>query len=108
MSMDTFDEVDRAWMDEALRRYGAIKSGRARTLSHDEVFARLKHAFNRDERDGSEVGPCSPLSEAWKAELDRRAAELDAGRVELIDNEEVFASVRASLRDGRVGQRSGK
>jgi putative addiction module component (TIGR02574 family) len=39
-----------------------------------------------------------PLSEAWKAELDRRSREIDSGEVELIDNEEVFAQVRAPLR----------
>lgn len=39
-----------------------------------------------------------PLSAAWKAELDRRDAEYQAGKVELIDNEEAFARVRARLR----------
>lgn len=36
-----------------------------------------------------------PLSDAWKAELDRREAEYEQGRAELIENEEVFARVRA-------------
>jgi putative addiction module component (TIGR02574 family) len=40
------------------------------------------------------------LSHAWIAELDRRTAEYEAVRVELIDNEEVFARVRAGLREG--------
>ena len=40
------------------------------------------------------------LSDAWIAELDRREAEYVAGRVELIDNEEVFARLRAHLREG--------
>ena len=35
-----------------------------------------------------------PLSDAWKAELDRREAEYERGDVELIDNEEVFARLR--------------
>ena len=39
-----------------------------------------------------------PLSEAWKAELDRREAEYEAGNVELIDNDQAFARVRARLR----------
>ncbi|HEU4559765.1 MAG TPA: addiction module protein [Longimicrobium sp.] len=39
-----------------------------------------------------------PLSDAWKAELDWRTAEVEAGQVELIDNEEVFSYVRARLR----------
>jgi len=36
-----------------------------------------------------------PLSDAWKAEVDRRSREIDAGTVELIGNDEVFAQVRA-------------
>lgn len=39
-----------------------------------------------------------PLSDAWKAELDRREAEYERGEVELIDNDEVFARLRALLR----------
>jgi putative addiction module component (TIGR02574 family) len=39
-----------------------------------------------------------PLSNAWKAELDRREAEYEQGKAELIDHDEVFAQVRASLR----------
>ena len=42
--------------------------------------------------------PAPPLSDAWKAEIDRRSREIDAGEVELIPNEEVFAQVRARLR----------
>ena len=44
-----------------------------------------------------------PLSEAWKAELDRRSRELDSRKVEGIDNEEVFVRVRAWLQEGRSG-----
>jgi putative addiction module component (TIGR02574 family) len=44
-SLDRADEIDRAWMEEARRRYEAIRSGRARTLSHDEVVARLEARF---------------------------------------------------------------
>jgi len=39
-----------------------------------------------------------PLSDAWKAELDRREAEYEQGKAELIDNDEVFAQLRASPR----------
>jgi putative addiction module component (TIGR02574 family) len=39
-----------------------------------------------------------PLSEEWKAEIDRRSREINSGEVELIKNEEVFARVRARLR----------
>lgn len=39
-----------------------------------------------------------PLSDAWKAEIDRRSRQIDSGEVELIDNDEVFARVRARLR----------
>ncbi|MBV9108552.1 MAG: hypothetical protein JO306_03995 [Gemmatimonadetes bacterium] len=34
-------------MDEVQRRYDAIRSGRARTLSHEEVVARLTARFVR-------------------------------------------------------------
>jgi putative addiction module component (TIGR02574 family) len=40
----------------------------------------------------------APLSDPWKAELDRREAEYEQGKAELIDNDEVFAQLRASLR----------
>jgi putative addiction module component (TIGR02574 family) len=50
-------------------------------------------------------GDPGPLSEAWKTELDRREAEYQDGRVELIDNEEVFESVRESLRKGAAEPR---
>jgi hypothetical protein len=42
-----------------------------------------------------------PLSEAWKAEIDRRSREFDSGEDELIDNHEVFARVRTWLQTGR-------
>jgi putative addiction module component (TIGR02574 family) len=34
-----------------------------------------------------------PLSDAWKTELDRREAEYEQGKAELIDHDEVFARV---------------
>lgn len=45
ISLDREEEIDRAWMEEARRRYDAIKSGQARTLAHDEVVARLEARF---------------------------------------------------------------
>lgn len=39
-----------------------------------------------------------PLSAAWKAELDRREAEYQRGEADLIDNDEVFAELRARHR----------
>ena len=39
-----------------------------------------------------------PISDAWIAELERRTAEYEAGRVELIDNDDVFEWVRARRR----------
>jgi len=44
-SLDASDEIDRAWIEEAHRRYEAIRSGRARVLEHDEVVARFKARF---------------------------------------------------------------
>lgn len=37
-------------------------------------------------------------SEAWSKELDRRAAEVDNGEVELLDAKQVVANIRASLK----------
>jgi putative addiction module component (TIGR02574 family) len=44
-SLDRSGEIDRAWIAEAGRRYEAIRSGKARTLEHDEVVARLEARF---------------------------------------------------------------
>jgi hypothetical protein len=44
-SLDRQEDLDRAWIAEARRRYEAIRSGRARTLEHDEVVARLEARF---------------------------------------------------------------
>lgn len=38
------------------------------------------------------------LSDAWKTEIERRRREIAEGETELIDNDEVFAQVRARLR----------
>ncbi|MBV9108551.1 MAG: addiction module protein [Gemmatimonadetes bacterium] len=46
----------------------------------------------------TKISDPGPLSDAWKAELDRRGREIDEGTVELIDNEDVFAYVRSRLR----------
>ena len=44
------------------------------------------------------------LSPAWEKELDRRAQEIEEGRVELIPAEQVFAEIEASLRTRRAGK----
>jgi putative addiction module component (TIGR02574 family) len=43
------------------------------------------------------VEPPMPLPPEWEAEIARRGAELDAGRVELIDGEQVMAELRARI-----------
>ena len=43
------------------------------------------------------VLPAPPLHPAWAAEIERRVAEMDAGLVESISAEEVFAEVRAKI-----------
>ena len=40
------------------------------------------------------------LSDAWREEILRRCRAIDAGTVELLDAEEVFARIYASLDDG--------
>jgi putative addiction module component (TIGR02574 family) len=44
------------------------------------------------------LAEAGPLSDAWKAELDRREAEYQRGEAGLVDNEEVFAELRARHR----------
>jgi len=39
-----------------------------------------------------------PLSDAWKAELDRREAEYERGEVELVDNADALARIRGVRR----------
>jgi putative addiction module component (TIGR02574 family) len=71
--------------------------------TRDEVMAALLALPEEDRADivgaalNSLVDP-GPLSDAWKEEIDRRSRQIDAGEVELIENEEVFAQVRARLR----------
>ena len=43
------------------------------------------------------VIPAPPLHPAWEAEIARRIAELDAGTVECIPAEKVFAEMRALI-----------
>jgi putative addiction module component (TIGR02574 family) len=43
------------------------------------------------------VVPAPPLQPAWEQEIARRVAELDAGLVESIPAEEVFARMRAMI-----------
>ena len=43
------------------------------------------------------VLPPPPLHPAWEAEIARRVAELDAGLVERIPDEEVLAKMRAMI-----------
>jgi hypothetical protein len=44
-SLDHADAIDRAWIEEAHRRFEAIRSGRARVLEHEEVVARFQARF---------------------------------------------------------------
>ena len=46
------------------------------------------------------VVPAPPLHPAWEAEIERRIAELDAGTVECIPAEKVFADMRALIETG--------
>ena len=43
------------------------------------------------------VLPAPPLHPAWEAEIARRVAEIDAGLVESIPAEKVFADLRAMI-----------
>ena len=45
-----------------------------------------------------EESPSSEVDAAWDAEIQKRIAEVEAGTVELVPAEEVFARVRQSLK----------
>jgi putative addiction module component (TIGR02574 family) len=44
------------------------------------------------------------LSPAWEAELDRRADDVDEGRVKTIPADQVFAEIEGLLRTGLAGK----
>jgi putative addiction module component (TIGR02574 family) len=56
------------------------------------------------ERLADTVLPAPPLHPAWEAEIARRVAEMDAGLVESIPAEQVFAELRDMI-DGKVAER---
>ena len=45
-----------------------------------------------------EESPSEEVDAAWDAEIQERIAEVEAGTVELVPSEEVFARVRQSLK----------
>jgi len=74
-------------VDEILQRVLALPSEeRARLL--DELLRSLE-----PDQDDTPTDPA--WEEAWAAELNRRAQEIDEGRAQLIPHEEVFAELRA-------------
>lgn len=44
------------------------------------------------------VEPPSALHPAWEAEIERRLADLDAGRTQAVPADEVFARIEAKLK----------
>lgn len=50
------------------------------------------------------VTPAPPLHPSWEGEIARRVAEMDAGLVESIPAEQVFAEMRDMI-DGKVVER---
>ncbi len=44
-SRETDPEIDKAWADEAERRIDARDRGETKSISHDEVMARLQKRF---------------------------------------------------------------
>ena len=47
------------------------------------------------------IGPSHPLHREWEAEIERRIAELDAGTVEALPGERVFAEMRHMIESHR-------
>lgn len=41
-SLDTDDEITRAWADEAERRYEELRTGAVEAIPAEEVFARIR------------------------------------------------------------------
>ena len=44
-SLEEDPEIEHAWLREARRRYEKIRSGSARLIDNEEVFARLRMRF---------------------------------------------------------------
>lgn len=62
----------------------------------DPVVARLEAERDReDPEDGSQ----DEIEAAWRAETQRRADDIDAGREELVDADEHYVRLRAELED---------
>lgn len=60
------------------------------------VEALLRSLESEPEDESEDEGETSPeWDEAWAAELNRRAKEIDEGRARLIPHDEVFAELRA-------------
>ena len=47
------------------------------------------------------IGPSRPLHREWAAEIERRLAEFDAGAVEALPGERVFAEIRNLIESHR-------
>jgi putative addiction module component (TIGR02574 family) len=65
----------------------------ALALTADErlsLATELLHSVEGDERE---------WSEAWSAELDRRAAQADTGEVQLLDAKQLIAHIQSDLKD---------
>jgi putative addiction module component (TIGR02574 family) len=67
-------------------------------LDLDKLSTRQKLALIERLWDSIEVADVPPLSKAERAELDRRLAEIDSGKVRGIPWEQVHRQLRARLR----------
>lgn len=61
-----------------------------------ELVEVLLCSLEDEDGDGQDEGDASPAwTEAWAAELERRAVQVDQGRARALPHDEVFAELRA-------------
>src|ERR1044071_2850759 len=90
-----------------------VGSNKGKTMTNvQEIKAAVLNLTREDQAEIADailanIADPGPLSDAWKAELDRREAAYQRGEVELIDNAEALARLRARRGSPFGGMRLG-
>ncbi|MBL5972451.1 MAG: addiction module protein [Candidatus Leucobacter sulfamidivorax] len=66
-------------------------------LNHHERAAVIHHGLQSLEDENSIEHDHAEVDAAWRSELRQRIDDIENGKVELLDTDEVFASIRADL-----------
>jgi len=66
-------------------------------LDHHERAAVIHHGLQSLEDENSIEHDHAEVDAAWRSELRQRIDDIENGKVELLDTDEVFASIRADL-----------